>query len=69
MTEFSPIWYTIEEMKHAKPLCMYHKEQDALEEKNNEMKNLHVMAKAHFLRRRVRLMSFAFLQMIIINCI
>ena len=39
MTEFSPIWYTIEEMKHAKPLCMYHKEQDALEEKNNEMKN------------------------------
>ena len=29
MTEFSPIWYTIEEMKHAKPLCMYDKEQDA----------------------------------------
>lgn len=46
--EFSPVWYTIPLFAETKPLDVYHKEQEELIGVNNDVKNLHVLARADF---------------------
>lgn len=46
--EFSPTWYTIPLFADAKPLCVYHKEQENVQTEDNGVQNLHVLARADF---------------------
>ena len=53
METFSPTWYTILEFADAKPRCMYHKEQDEITYDYQEIKNLHVLARADFVIEKI----------------
>ncbi len=53
MKKFEPVWYTIPLFQEEEPIRVYHKEQDGqseakILEKQNSVKNLHVLARADF---------------------
>lgn len=46
--KFAPDWYTVAEFAEIQPVCMYHKEQEAVQIENNGVRNLHVLARADY---------------------
>ena len=72
MKKFEPVWYTIPLFQEEEPIRVYHKEQDEqseakILEKQNSVKNLHVLARADFSYGQIGRFC-GLLPMISINC-